>query len=247
MLDRPSKRNALSIELRDAVSDALDELADDEDVKVVVVAAAGDTFCAGFDLAEFDVDEPGFQERLWESSDRFHRRVLRFPLPTVAAVRGPALAGGFDLAVLCDLRIADTSARFAHPEQSWGDVVFSPLADLVGSARARDLCFTGRSVDAAEALEMGLVSVVVDPGDLAVEVGRRAAMIAAGAARRAPADQGQGAAALGHRARHADSGALTVHELVYLAPGDVRWREAPEPRLEGPGEALVRPVAGGVL
>ncbi len=178
VLDRPSKRNALSIELRDAVSDALDELADDEDVKVVVVAAAGDTFCAGFDLAEFDVDEPGFQERLWESSDRFHRRVLRFPLPTVAAVRGPALAGGFDLAVLCDLRIADTSARFAHPEQSWGDVVFSPLADLVGSARARDLCFTGRSVDAAEALEMGLVSVVVDPGDLAVEVGRRAAMIA---------------------------------------------------------------------
>jgi enoyl-CoA hydratase/carnithine racemase len=178
VLNRPDKKNALSIELRDAVSDALDELAHDEDVKVVIVAAAGDTFCAGFDLREFDVDEPGFQARLWESADRYHRAVLRFPLPTVAAVQGPALAGGFDLAVLCDLRVATTSARFAHPEQSWGDVVFSPLADLIGSARARDLCFTGRSIDAQEALGMGLVSVVVDTGELEAEVGRRASMIA---------------------------------------------------------------------
>ena len=178
VLNRPAKKNALSIELRDAVSDALDGLAGNEAVRAVIVAAAGDTFCAGFDLAEFDVDEPGFQERLWQSSDRFHARVLRFPLPTVAAVQGPALAGGFDLAVLCDLRIADSTARFAHPEQSWSDVVFFPLADLVGSARARDLCMTGRSVDAPTALAMGLVSAVVEPDDLGAEARRFATMIA---------------------------------------------------------------------
>jgi len=178
VLNRPHKKNALSVELRDAVSDALDKLADDETVRVVIVAAAGDTFCAGFDLSEFDNDEPGFQELLWQSSDRFHRQILRFPLPTIAAVQGPALAGGFDLAVLCDLRVADSTARFAHPEQSWSDVVFSPLADLVGSARARDLCFTGRSVDASGALAMGLVSTVVAPDELADEAMRTAAMIA---------------------------------------------------------------------
>jgi enoyl-CoA hydratase/carnithine racemase len=178
VLNRPAKKNALSIELRDAMSDALEALADNESVRVVVVAASGDTFCAGFDLGEFNIDEPAFQKQLWRSSDRFHQQVLRFPLPTIASVQGPALAGGFDLAVLCDLRIADTTARFAHPEQSWSDVVFSPLADLLGSARARDLCFTGRSIDAGTALSIGLVSAVVEPDDLAHETLRTAAMIA---------------------------------------------------------------------
>ena len=76
--------------------------------------------------------------------------MLRFPLPTVAAVNGPALAGGFDLAVLCDLRVAATTARFAHPERTFGDVVYGPLHDLVGGAVARELCFTGRVVDATD-------------------------------------------------------------------------------------------------
>ena len=136
VLDRPQKKNALSIALRDEVSDVLDSLAADEDVRCVVLAAAGDTFCAGFDLSEFSVDEPGFQERLWHSADRFHRTVLLHPLPTVAAVQGAALAGGFDLAVMCDVRVAATDATFGHPEQRWSDVVFSPLADLVGSGPA---------------------------------------------------------------------------------------------------------------
>ena len=107
VLNRPQKKNALSIELPDAVSDALGRIAGDEDVRVVILSGAGDTFCAGFDLGEFRIEEVGFQDRLWESSDRFHQRVLRFPLPTIAAVTGPALAGGFDLALLCDLRVAD--------------------------------------------------------------------------------------------------------------------------------------------
>jgi enoyl-CoA hydratase len=164
-LDRPDKRNALSVELRDRISDALDRLAADEETRVVVITGAGEVFCAGFDLREFDraAEDPPFGEVLWASSDRYHRTVLEFPLPTVAAVNGPALAGGFDLAVLCDLRVASDTARFAHPEITFGDVVYAPLHDLVGGALARDLCFTGRSVDSAEALRIGLVGRVVPP------------------------------------------------------------------------------------
>jgi enoyl-CoA hydratase/carnithine racemase len=169
-LDRPEKKNALSIALRDEVSDALDGLAADDAVKVVVVTGSGDTFSAGFDLREFE--QPQLADRLWASSDRFHETVLRFPLPTVAAVNGPALAGGFDLAVMCDLRVAAHTARFAHPEITFGDVVYGPLHDLVGGALARELCFTGRVVEAAEAETLGLVSSVVPPTALMEELRR---------------------------------------------------------------------------
>jgi enoyl-CoA hydratase/carnithine racemase len=171
-LNRPAKRNALSIAVRDLLSDALDRLAADESVKCVVLTGAGDVFCAGFDLSEFRVEDPAFQKQLWASSDRFHRTVLCFPLPLVCSINGPALAGGFDLAVMCDLRLASTSVRFAHPEQAWSQVVYGPLEALVGGAAARDVCFTGREIDAAEALRLGLVSVAVAPGELAGEVAR---------------------------------------------------------------------------
>src|SRR5207249_2198098 len=154
-LDRPDKRNALSIALRNEISDALDGLADDERVRCVVITGAGSTFSAGFDLGEFESSDPDVQAAIWESSDRYHHTVLCFPLPTIAAVNGPALAGGFDLAVMCDIRIAATTARFAHPEREFGDVVYAPLHDLVGGAVARELCLTGRAVDAAEALRLG--------------------------------------------------------------------------------------------
>ena len=87
--------------------------------------------------------------------------MLHFPLPTVAAVNGAALAGGFDLAILCDLRIASTTARFAHPERTFGDVVYGPLHDLVGGAVARELTIGGRELDAEQALAVHLVGEVV--------------------------------------------------------------------------------------
>lgn len=168
-LNRPDRKNALSIALREELSDLLGELADDPELKVVVLTGAGSAFCAGFDLGEFDraFEDASFAEQLWASSDRYHRAVLHFPLPTVAAVNGPAVGGGFDLAVMCDLRIASSAARFAHPEYAFGDVVYGPLRDLVGGAVARELCLTGRPVDAAEALALRLVSYVVEPDELA--------------------------------------------------------------------------------
>ena len=178
-LNRPDRKNALSIAVRDEMSAHLDDLARDDEVKVVVVTGAGDAFSAGFDLAEFASDDPAVIAGLWPSSDRFHDAVMRFPLPTVAAVNGVALAGGFDLAVLCDVRVAARSAVFAHPEHAFGDVVYAPLHDLVGGAVARDLCLTGRRVDAEEALRLGLVTRVVDDADLASAAAAVAADIAA--------------------------------------------------------------------
>jgi len=175
-IDRVDKRNALSIAVRDAISDALDELAEDEAVRVVVLTGAGEVFSAGFDLKEFE--QPELAEALWASSDRFHARVLTFPLPIIAAVNGPALAGGFDLAVMCDLRIASSAARFAHPEATFTETVYGPLHDLVGGAIARDLCFTGRSLSADEALALHVVSAVVAPDELLAAARAQAALIA---------------------------------------------------------------------
>ena len=181
-LDRPERKNALSVELRDRLADVLDALAADAAVRAVVLTGAGDVFSAGFDLKEFELasDDPKFGEKLWASSDRYHRTVLTFPLPIVAAVNGPAIAGGFDLAVMCDVRIASMTATFSHPEVTFGDVVYAPLHDLVGGAVARDLCFTGRKVEAGEALSVHLVSRVVAPDELmaaAAEVAQQIARV----------------------------------------------------------------------
>jgi enoyl-CoA hydratase len=164
-LNRPEKRNALSVQLRDEISDALDGLAADAAIKAVVITGAGAVFSAGFDLSEFDraAGDDAFMRQLWASSDRYHETVLHFPLPTIAAVNGAALAGGFDLAVLCDLRVAAATARFAHPERTFGDVVYGPLQDLVGGAVARELTLGGREMTADEALAVHLVGEVVPP------------------------------------------------------------------------------------
>lgn len=175
---RADKKNALSNDVRDEMSDALDELAADENLKALILTGDGDVFSAGFDLSEFDrMQEPGFADVWMRSSDRWHRTVIEFPLPTIAAVNGPALAGGFDLAVMCDIRVAAETVRFAHPEQSFSDVVYGPLHDLVGGAVARDLCMTGRSVSASDALALGLVASVVPAGQALAEARRLADLI----------------------------------------------------------------------
>lgn len=108
--------------------------------------------------------------------------LLDYPLPLVAAVEGVAYAGGFDLTVLCDLRVVGRSARFAHPEVAFGDVMYRPLRELVGGSVARDLVLTGRRVGAEEALALGLVNRVVDDGQ-ALEAGVALAREVAGAPR----------------------------------------------------------------
>ena len=105
-------------------------------------------------------------------------RVIEFPLPLIAAVNGPALAGGFDLAVMCDIRVAAEEAVFAHPEISFGDVVYGPLHDLVGGAVARELCLTGRRIDAREARDDASGGIGGSEGrDLATEAMRYTSMV----------------------------------------------------------------------
>ncbi len=177
-LNRPEKKNALSIAVRDEVADALDALAVDDRVRAVILTGVGSVFSAGFDLSEFADPDPDHQRRLWASSDRYHHTVLCFPLPLVAAVNGAALAGGFDLAVMCDLRVASDGAYFAHVEHTFGDVVYRPLRELVGASVARDLVLTGRRIEAGEALAVGLVNRVVAGEDLLDAAGAVAAEIA---------------------------------------------------------------------
>ena len=166
-LNRPEKKNALSIALREEVVALLGRMAGDETLKALIIAGSSGSFSAGFDLREFAVTDPGHTERLWQSSDLFHHAVYRFPLPVIAAVDGIAYGGGFDLAILCDLRIATHRATFAHPESAFGPVVYGPLHDLVGGAIARELVLTGREVDAREALRLHIVSELTDPRELA--------------------------------------------------------------------------------
>ena len=164
-LDRPDKRNALSIRLRDELTSRLARWQDDASVRVVVLTGAGRAFCAGFDLDEFA--RPELARTIRHSSTRYHRAVWSFPKPIVAAVNGPALAGGFDLAVLCDLRVASRDAAFGHPEIKFGaPPLFTPLRWIVGDGLARDLLLTGRRIDAEEAQRIGLVSRVVEPDAL---------------------------------------------------------------------------------
>ncbi|MEU1549685.1 enoyl-CoA hydratase/isomerase family protein [Nocardia sp. NPDC005745] len=179
-LDRPDARNALSSSLRVAVSDAVDRLCGRDDVGALVLSGAGSVFCAGFDMAEFGraAEDPDFGVELWASSDRFHHTLLRCPVPLIAALNGPALAGGFDLATMCDLRIAQPGVWFARPEVAFAVPLYEPLRDLVGGALARELCLTGRRVELDEALRIGLVNrVAPETGALeaAIELAREIA------------------------------------------------------------------------
>lgn len=160
-LDNEQRRNALSIAMRDAISDTLDQWATDDRVRVVVLTGTGTAFCAGFDLTEFA--KPDLARTIRDSSRRYHLAVWGFAKPMIAAVNGAALGGGFDLALLCDIRIAAPDATFAHPEIKFGaPPLFTPLQWIVGAGIARDLCLTGRKIDAAEAHRIGLVNTIAD-------------------------------------------------------------------------------------
>jgi enoyl-CoA hydratase/carnithine racemase len=154
-LDRPDRRNALSVEMCHQLREHLIE---HQDLRGVVITGAGSAFCAGADLGNRlahgeDEFRPAFEPLLDE--------VVAFPAPVIAAVNGPALGGGTQLVVACDLRVAAPGASFGIPAAQLG-VMLAPeniqrLALLVGQAHARDLLLTGRRIDVDEAVRMGLV------------------------------------------------------------------------------------------
>lgn len=164
-LNRPAKRNALNAELRALLGRRLDAAADDQTIGAVLLSGAGDHFCAGFDLGELSAaPDPA---AVFADATRYHRQVHTFAKPLIAAITGSAVAGGLDLALMCDLRLATPEATFGQPQVRHGiPAAFELLANTIGDPAARDLCLTGRVVDATEALRIGLVNQLVDGDQL---------------------------------------------------------------------------------
>lgn len=172
-LNRPAARNALSRELLDELSAALQTAADDESVGAIVLTGNGPAFCAGADLKEGarNLGDDAFQasyDRTTQSM-RVHQLLPRLSKPVIAAVNGYAVAGGCGLAMSCDLVYAADTAKFGYPEVNRGLVaamVMVSLSRLVGRRQALDLLLSGRLVDAAEAASLGLINKVVPHAEL---------------------------------------------------------------------------------
>lgn len=191
-LDRPDARNAYSDAMIDGLCDALDALEDDDAVRVVLLTGAGPAFSAGGDLKAmrdhtgmFAGDSARLRVAYQRSIQRVPRRLLRFDKPVIAAVNGPAIGAGLDLACMADLRIASDRAVFGSTFVKVGLVPGDGgaywLARAVGHARATALVLTGDVFDAHEALRIGLVAEVVPHDTLLDAAGALAARIAANA------------------------------------------------------------------
>jgi enoyl-CoA hydratase/carnithine racemase len=176
-LRRPEKRNALSIELRRELADAFGALCSDEAVGCIVLTGSGSAFCSGMDTDQFGGDRAN-RESLVETSTLAFKAVGECQRPVVAAVNGPALAGGFALALLCDLRLASRRATFGYPELPRGiPPSYASARAVLPATVAQELCLTGRIVDAVEAQRLGIVRELTDGGVLprALELAERIA------------------------------------------------------------------------
>jgi len=172
-IDRPERRNAVDPKTADQLLDAYREFEADDAARVMILTGAGDdAFCAGADLKSVAaaMDDEGIaKEWLKPRPDGplgFSR--ITPTKPTIAAISGWALAGGLELALWCDLRVATETAKLGFPERRWGvpliDGGTQRLPRIVGMGRALDMILTGRIVEAEEAFAMGLLTEVVDPG-----------------------------------------------------------------------------------
>jgi enoyl-CoA hydratase/carnithine racemase len=172
-LNRPEQRNALSLELMAEATAALERLGRDEDVRAIVIEAAGPAFCAGHDLREMVGRDLPFYQRLFDACSELMEAVHRVPQPVIARVHGIATAAGCQLVAACDLAVAAQEARFATPGVKIGLFCSTPMVPLsraIGRKRALDMLLTGRPIDAATALEWGLVNRVVPDDSLDAEV-----------------------------------------------------------------------------
>lgn len=167
-LNRPEKRNAIDLAMVQALRAALEDLASDKSLSCLILTGGDKVFAAGADIAE--LRDRGQYEALAGINSRLFQQVEQFPTPVIAAVRGWALGGGCELALACDLRVAGDGAKFGQPEVSLGILpgagATQRLPRLIGLGLARELIFTGRIVDATEALHIGLVNRVVPDADV---------------------------------------------------------------------------------
>ncbi|MDB5796171.1 MAG: Enoyl-CoA hydratase [Paucimonas sp.] len=179
-LNRPDARNACNAQMcRDLIT-ATDQIGRDDSVHLVLVRGAGTAFCAGMDIRE---------KQGLSASDMLARRTLGFtayasieslPQPAMAVVHGPAYGGGLEIAAACDFVLVSSEAKFCYPEVAWGVVgATQRLPRLAGTRMAKELLFTSRVFDAAEAKEIGLANHVYPPAQLDAAVMEMAQKIAA--------------------------------------------------------------------
>lgn len=187
-LNRPDRRNALSRSLLAAISEALIEAEEDEDVRVIVLVGTGEAaFCAGADLKDMrSNDEAGgkFKSPMSRVERHAFEIVLEAKKPTIAALNGSAVAGGFELALACDIRLSHAEAKFGLPETkigmgaNFGSVV---LPRRIAPGAALEMLFTGEYIDATEAYRLGFLNKIVPPDQVLSESLALARKIAANA------------------------------------------------------------------
>ena len=173
-LNRPERLNALNRDLLRAIDESCGQLEKDTTVRAVVITGGGDrAFCAGADINELDGISSGDALRLMRLGQRIFDRLAALPQPVIAAVNGPALGGGCELALACDIRFAGARARFGQPEiklanlPGWGGT--QRLPRVIGPARATHMILSGEPVDAETAMQWGLATRVCDDAALLEE------------------------------------------------------------------------------
>jgi enoyl-CoA hydratase/carnithine racemase len=185
--NRPGARNALTWEMYDALAAACDRADAEAGIRVLVVRASGGAFAAGTDIRQFSGFSSGEDGILYERRlDAVVDRLERVTVATIAQVQGVAAGGGCAIALACDLRVCTPAAQFGVPiARTLGNCLsaanYARIVDLVGPARTKDLLFTGRLLDAAEAASLGLVSRTAEPDEIDGAVRALAETIAANA------------------------------------------------------------------
>ncbi|HXF67746.1 MAG TPA: enoyl-CoA hydratase [Burkholderiales bacterium] len=226
-LNRPAQYNALDSALLACLEKALEAIAQDAAVRVVVIAGAGRAFCAGHDLKELRAHpDPGFARAVFERCARLMIALTRLPQPVIARVHGPAFAAGCQLVAQCDLAVASTEASFATSGVKFGLFCSTPgvaLARSLPRKQALEMLLTGEPIGAQAALAGGLVNRVVAPEELDAEVARLASSILAKSA---------AAVALGKKAFYAQAEA-GLEEAYRLAVEAMACNMAAEDAAEG--------------
>ncbi|BBY07693.1 enoyl-CoA hydratase [Mycobacterium noviomagense] len=173
-LNRPEKRNALSLELTEELIARLRRLSEDPGVRVIVIDAVGPVFSAGHDLSEMVGRDVAFYQRLFEVCTDLMETIHRLPQPVIAKVEGMATAAGCQLVAACDLAVATHAARFATPGVKLGLFCSTPMVPLsraIGRKRALEMLLTGQPISAETAHEWGLVNRVVPADSIDDELG----------------------------------------------------------------------------
>ena len=180
-LNRPARRNALSLELMEELIRCLSEIGQSEEIRVVILAAAGKVYCSGHDLSEMVGRNINEYRRIFDVCTDLMTKIQSIRQPVIAEVQGTATAAGCQLVATCDLAIASEQASFATPGVKIGLFCTTPMVALsraVGRKRTLQMLFTGTPVDARTAAEWGLVNCVVPAPELHAEARRLAMQIA---------------------------------------------------------------------